>query len=188
MAPYRRIYLKHHSFIPKDNLGRVYDIHHIDGNKKNNNINNLIALSIQEHYDIHLKQNDWGACLALAKRMKLDYKILSELSSKTNKGKIRSEETKQKISKKNKGRVQSKDEKQYRSFVMTGKPKKRKGNEKPHLSKYKPVYCNELNLTFISLQEASIKLNLNSRTIGNQISGLSKSVKYNKQKITFKYI
>jgi len=34
MAPYRRIYLKHHSFIPKDNLGRVYDIHHIDGNKQ----------------------------------------------------------------------------------------------------------------------------------------------------------
>ena len=74
MVPYRKIYLKHHGFIPKDNLGRVYDIHHIDGNKKNNNINNLIALSIQEHYDIHLKQNDWGACLALAKRMKVPEK------------------------------------------------------------------------------------------------------------------
>lgn len=188
MTIYRRIYKKHYGFIPKDENNRSYDIHHIDGNKKNNDINNLVALSIQEHYDIHLKQNDWGACLALAKRMKIDSKYIAELSSKTNKGKIRSEETKQKISLKNKGRIQSLEEKQYRSQIMTGKPRNRKGNEKPHPSKWKPVYCNELNLTFNSKEEASKQLNINSRSIGNQILGLSKSVKYNKQKLTFKYL
>jgi hypothetical protein len=188
MTVYRRIYEKIKGPIPKDELGRSYDIHHVDGNKKNNNINNLVAVSIQEHYNIHLNQNDWGACLALAKRMKLDYKTISELSSKTNKGKIRSEETKQKISQKNKGRIQSKEEKQYRSQIMTGKPRQRKGNEKSHPSKWKPVYCNELNLSFPSLKETGKQLNLNPVSINNQILGYSKSVKYNKQKLTFKYL
>ena len=149
MAVYRRIYEKHKGPIPKDNYGKSYDIHHIDGNKKNNNINNLVALSLQEHYNIHYKQGDWGACLVISNRLKMN----SEISKGKSKGPM-SEFQKSQISK----------------------------------SKYKKVYCNELKLTFISLQEASILLNINSRSIGNQILGRSKSVKYNQQKLTFKYL
>lgn len=68
---YRRIYRNHHGSIPKESNGRSYEIHHVDGNHENNDPSNLIAITIQEHYDIHYSQGDWGACLNLANRMKL---------------------------------------------------------------------------------------------------------------------
>lgn len=79
---YRRLYEKHYGPIPKDNEGRSYDIHHIDGNSKNNDITNLVALTIQEHYDIHYRQNDWAACLSIAKRMKISAEERSDLARK----------------------------------------------------------------------------------------------------------
>jgi len=59
---HRRIYEKHYGSIPDG-----YHVHHIDGNHKNNDPTNLVAISIQEHYDIHKKQGDYGACWALIK-------------------------------------------------------------------------------------------------------------------------
>lgn len=53
---YRKIWEQVHGQIPKDEQGRTYDIHHIDGNRKNNSIENLICLSLEDHYKIHLKQ------------------------------------------------------------------------------------------------------------------------------------
>ena len=53
---YRKIWENAYGEIPKDLDGRTYDIHHIDGNRKNNSIENLICLSIEDHYKIHLKQ------------------------------------------------------------------------------------------------------------------------------------
>jgi len=53
---YRKIWEQTHGQIPKDEQGRTYDIHHIDGNRKNNSIENLICLSLEDHYKIHLKQ------------------------------------------------------------------------------------------------------------------------------------
>lgn len=53
---YRKLWEDVHGKIPKDENGRTYDIHHIDGNRKNNSIENLICLSIEDHYKIHLKQ------------------------------------------------------------------------------------------------------------------------------------
>ena len=50
---YRKIYEDHYGQIPLDEEGRSYDIHHIDGNHNNNDISNLKAVTIQEHYDIH---------------------------------------------------------------------------------------------------------------------------------------
>jgi len=44
-----------------------YHIHHIDGNRDNNDPSNLICVSPQEHYDIHYSQKDWGACYLLMK-------------------------------------------------------------------------------------------------------------------------
>lgn len=66
---YRKIYEQHYGPIPKDENGRSYEIHHIDGDNTNNDPANLKAVSIQEHYEIHLAQGDWHACLLISARM-----------------------------------------------------------------------------------------------------------------------
>lgn len=71
MGNYRKIWSDHYGPIPKDETGRSYDIHHIDGNRKNNNINNLIAVPINLHYAIHYEQKDWMAAHAISLRMKM---------------------------------------------------------------------------------------------------------------------
>lgn len=81
MTIYRKIYKQHFGSIPKDDNGRTYDIHHIDGNRKNNDPSNLIALSIQEHFDLHLKQNDYRACSAIALRLNKPKEEISRLNS-----------------------------------------------------------------------------------------------------------
>jgi hypothetical protein len=82
MSIYRKIWKQHYGPIPKDENGRTYDIHHIDGNRNNNDISNLYTCSIQEHYDIHLRQEDWSACVLLAKRMNMSPELISELARK----------------------------------------------------------------------------------------------------------
>ena len=82
---YRKIYENHNGPIPKDETGRTYDIHHIDGNRKNNKPENLKAVTIQEHYDIHYTQRDWSACHRIASKMNLSHEHLSELSKLHNK-------------------------------------------------------------------------------------------------------
>lgn len=73
---YRKIYEVKNGKIPKG-----YEIHHIDGNRKNNSIENLICVSILEHYEIHKKQGDWGACRKILKRIEMSEKEKSKLSS-----------------------------------------------------------------------------------------------------------
>jgi hypothetical protein len=89
---YRRIYESYHGPIPKDNDGRSYEIHHIDGDRTNNSIENLKLVTIQEHYDIHFSQGDWGACWKIAERMAVSpeerSKIQSELAIKNNKERV----------------------------------------------------------------------------------------------------
>jgi len=85
---YRKIYEKHHGPIPKDANGRTYEIHHIDGNKDNNDIVNLIAVSIQEHYAIHHAQEDWAECQAMAIRMGLSHCDLSTLAKENNRKRL----------------------------------------------------------------------------------------------------
>ena len=58
---YRKIYENHVGPIPYR-----YDIHHLDGNHSNNNPTNLKAVTVQEHYDIHYSQGDYGACYYIA--------------------------------------------------------------------------------------------------------------------------
>ncbi|MFA6038443.1 MAG: HNH endonuclease signature motif containing protein [Legionellales bacterium] len=45
---HRYIYELHNGIIPKG-----YDIHHIDGNKRNNNISNLQCIKHNEHFKLH---------------------------------------------------------------------------------------------------------------------------------------
>jgi hypothetical protein len=81
---YRKIYETTNGSIPKDNNGRTYDIHHIDGNVENNDPKNLVALSIIEHYNVHYSQGDWGACQAILIRMNADHEQISEMARKSS--------------------------------------------------------------------------------------------------------
>lgn len=85
---HRKIYEAINGTIPKDEEGRSYEIHHIDGNHSNNDPSNLKCVTIQEHYDIHHSQGDWAACQLIFTRMnKTPYEIsqkCSELATKNN--------------------------------------------------------------------------------------------------------
>lgn len=82
---YRKLWESHNGPIPKDSEGFSYEIHHIDGNHSNNDINNLSLLTIREHLDIHLKQEDWFAAALIAKRIGMG----PEYSSNLQRGKKR---------------------------------------------------------------------------------------------------
>lgn len=100
MKNYRDIWIKHNGSIPKDELGRSFEIHHIDGNRDNNDIDNLQCVSIQEHYDIHFRQGDEGACHAI--RIRIGKESVAT-------GWTHSEKTRKKISEAHKGRKQTPD-------------------------------------------------------------------------------
>ena len=85
---HRSVYKKYYGFVPFDEFGRKYEIHHIDSNHENNQPENLKAITIKEHYDIHYKNYDWMACWMIAKRMDLSPKVISELSKKSNKRRV----------------------------------------------------------------------------------------------------
>jgi len=85
---HRTVYRKHFGNIPKDDKGRSYDIHHKDGNHRNNDPSNLIAVPIEEHYEIHLRQGDHRACALIALRMDNDTKRVSEMASKAAKERV----------------------------------------------------------------------------------------------------
>ena len=80
---YRKIYEHHYGTIPKDDLGRSYEIHHLDGNPNNNISSNLIAVSVQQHYDIHYSQNDLDACLLIAWRLGKSTDEMSDLATRS---------------------------------------------------------------------------------------------------------
>ena len=80
---YRKVYTTHYGSIPYDENGRRYEIHHIDGNHDNNDITNLVAVTIKEHYAIHYAQNDFAACMIMTKRMNISSKEKSDLARKS---------------------------------------------------------------------------------------------------------
>lgn len=88
MSTYRKIYEQQYGEIPKDSDGRSYDIHHIDGNHKNDSPDNLKAVTIQEHYNIHYAQGDWYACLRIAEKMKLSPEEISKLAKKNSRKRL----------------------------------------------------------------------------------------------------
>lgn len=79
---YRKIYQEYH----KCSLLPGIDIHHIDGNHYNNDIKNLQAVTLEEHYAIHLAQGDLGAVQAILLRIEgVDKKLFSDNASKHQK-------------------------------------------------------------------------------------------------------
>lgn len=74
---HRRIYEDYyHIRLPKE-----VEIHHIDGNHNNNQIENLKAVTIQEHFDIHYKQGDYAAAFRISQRMSISAEEKSRLAS-----------------------------------------------------------------------------------------------------------
>jgi len=79
---YRKLWKDFYGTIPTDSKGRIYEIHHLDGNRNNNDIKNLIAVSIEEHFNIHFKQGDYEAAILIADRLGLTEEELSQLRLK----------------------------------------------------------------------------------------------------------
>lgn len=86
---YRKIYESYYGAIPVDDQGRKFEIHHIDGDRTNNDISNLLCVSIRDHYNIHFSQGDWGACYKISIRMKLTPEEISILSREANLARVR---------------------------------------------------------------------------------------------------
>ena len=85
MMDYRKLWESTNGVIPKDDNGFSYEIHHIDGDHNNNDISNLKLVSIREHLQIHLDQEDWFAAALISRRLGLG----SDYSSKLQTGKKR---------------------------------------------------------------------------------------------------
>lgn len=83
---HRKVWEEHHGAIPRDNTGRSYEIHHVDGNHNNNNINNLLCVTIEEHYRIHYDQGDYAACMIMFNRMKVAPEEKSRIARLANTG------------------------------------------------------------------------------------------------------
>ena len=146
---YRKIWEAHHGPIPVDELGRSYDIHHKDGNRNNNSIDNLQCVSIEEHYKIHLEQKDYFAAKLVGYRAG---KELSEL-----KGYKHSEKTKEQIRQKLKGRKRKPETLKKISEKLKGKPctsesieARRQGIK----SYYQEVDKEELEKRWVKISEA----------------------------------
>jgi len=85
LKDHRRSYEIHRGPIPKDSSGRTYEIHHKDGDHANNDPLNLVALTIQEHYDIHYAQGDYCACARIFSRMNKTPQEISKEASRLQK-------------------------------------------------------------------------------------------------------
>lgn len=79
MSLHRQIWKKHFGEIPKDEYGVSYEIHHIDGNNKNNSTDNLKCISLQEHFNIHYNQNDWYACKLIMQKLSIPGNIRADV-------------------------------------------------------------------------------------------------------------
>jgi hypothetical protein len=78
---YRKLWESINGPIPRDESGFSYEIHHLDGNRNNNSIDNLICVPIKEHLQIHLDQEDWGAASLIARRLGLGAAYMSEIQT-----------------------------------------------------------------------------------------------------------
>lgn len=82
---HRKIYETFHGPIPYDEDGRSYEVHHLDGDQSNNTSDNLVALTIKDHFQIHRIQGDWGACSLILSRMNIPLEEGSKLQSEYSK-------------------------------------------------------------------------------------------------------
>lgn len=70
-------------------LDKGYEIHHIDGNHTNNNPDNLLAVTIEEHLEIHKNQHDYGAVQAILMRLGRSQEVISDIKCYASKNQQR---------------------------------------------------------------------------------------------------
>lgn len=83
----RNIWKSYHGDIPKDLLGRSYEIHHKDRNPHNNELLNLDCISVEDHYIEHYTQGEFAACKLIAKRLSIISRLISHKIIWVNNGK-----------------------------------------------------------------------------------------------------
>ena len=168
---YRKIYQNIFGEIPIDENGRSYEIHHIDGNRNNNSINNLICVSIEEHYKIHLEQGDFGAANLIADRIK------SPSLKITGFKKIHSNETKLKIKNTLLGTIRPDNVRKNISNGLKGRTlskshienfKRRKNNTKKVIDEVTGIIYNTVN-------EAANAVGLKRTTLIAKLTGQNKN-------------
>lgn len=127
---YRQIWEQINGPIPTDEQGRPYEIHHIDGNRKNNDITNLKCVTIEEHYNIHLQQKDYYAAWIIGQRLNRSLEELEEIKKQmslakkgrpsTFTGKKHSEESKRRMSESAKRRGIPEERQKKMALARTG--------------------------------------------------------------------
>lgn len=127
---YRQIWEQINGPIPTDEQGRPYEIHHIDGNRKNNDLSNLKCVTVEEHYNIHLQQKDYYAAWIIGQRLNRSIEELDEIRrqmslAKKGKpssftGKKHSEESKRKMSESAKRRGIPEERQKRMALARTG--------------------------------------------------------------------
>jgi hypothetical protein len=127
---YRKIWENAFGPIPKDENGKSYEIHHIDGDRTNNSLSNLQCVSIKDHYEIHKKQEDWAAAWIIKQRLKLNLEELESLRKEYSKI-PKSLEFRQKMSQIKRGTKMTKEAKLKMSKFQKERPRK------PHSEKTK---------------------------------------------------
>ena len=120
---YRKIWQDAFGLIPKDESGRSYEIHHIDGDKNNNDLSNLMCLSIKEHYEIHRKQGDLRAAWIIKQRFEISIEELESLKKDYSKL-PRSAEYRKKMSDAKKGTKCTEETKMKLSKLNSERPRK----------------------------------------------------------------
>jgi hypothetical protein len=128
---YRKIWERHFGPTPLDEQGRKYDIHHIDGDRSNNDISNLIALSVKDHYDVHYKQGDWNACILIRKRLDLTKEEIDDINKKLSDSRVGSkcpDYVKDKIAKTLTGRKRGSMSKEWRDKIAKSNTGRKRNN------------------------------------------------------------
>lgn len=100
---YRDIWIAKNGPIPRDERGRSFEIHHINGNHLDDRLENLELLCIEKHFDAHMNRGEYAAAMMIAKRMD---KTSAELSA-IQRGSKHSVQTKLRISEAKKAKYAS---------------------------------------------------------------------------------
>jgi hypothetical protein len=156
---YRKLWEKHYGPIPVDEQGRSYEIHHVDGNRKNNSLENLKCITIEDHYKIHLEQGDEIACHAIRLRMEKG----------TLKGWHHTEEMKEHFSKIRKGVKHSLERNRKISSTRTGMKHSEETKTKIGEARKTAIIHNETGAVFESGKHAAKILGLTPGTITGRL-------------------